>query len=226
MTDKDFYKENGYLIFNTNIDFKLINSVIETIDYKSNSRIQDAWITNQYVKQLALHDNIFNKIKELYNKEPLPFQTLNFNKGTQQRIHSDTIHFNSYPSGNMCGVWIALEDITDINGPLFYYPGSHKEPELNMQNLGLKNGADDYSLYEIMIQKIIDTKDYDKFYGIMPKGYAIIWASNLLHGGSEVKDKQATRHSQVTHYFFESEYYWTPLLSTTNYIYRQPAFIK
>jgi len=28
----------------------------------------------------------------------------------------------------MCGVWLALEDIDADNGPLIYYPGSHRGP--------------------------------------------------------------------------------------------------
>ena len=61
----------------------------------------------------------------------------------------------------------------------------------------------------------------------MKKGQAIIWASNLLHGGEQVKDINSTRHSQVTHYFFESEYYYTPLMSHKDKIfYRNPIWIK
>ena len=26
----------------------------------------------------------------------------------------------------MCGVWVALEEVTPDNGPLCYYPGSHR----------------------------------------------------------------------------------------------------
>ena len=32
------------------------------------------------------------------------------------------------PEGFMCGVWVALEDMDMENGPLVYYPGSHKLP--------------------------------------------------------------------------------------------------
>jgi ectoine hydroxylase-related dioxygenase (phytanoyl-CoA dioxygenase family) len=36
----------------------------------------------------------------------------------------------------MCGVWVALEDIDMGNGPLIYYPGSHRVPEVTMKELG------------------------------------------------------------------------------------------
>ena len=46
------------------------------------------------------------------------------------------------------------------------------------------------------------------------KGEAIIWASNLIHGGSLPQNPALTRMSQVTHFFFEgAEFYYTPLLS-------------
>jgi hypothetical protein len=43
------------------------------------------------------------------------------------------------------------------------------------------------------------------------KGQALIWAANLLHGGSAQKDLKRTRYSQVTHYYFKGCSYYTPL---------------
>ena len=42
------------------------------------------------------------------------------------------------------------------------------------------------------------------------KGQALVWAANLLHGGSPIKDPARTRHSQVNHYFFEGCLYYQP----------------
>src|SRR5215207_9806689 len=75
-------------------------------------------------------------LQELYQRKPLPFQTLNFPVGTEQQPHSDTIHFNSIPAGFMCGVWIALEDMDENNGTLIFYPQSHKLPEATMRDAG------------------------------------------------------------------------------------------
>ncbi len=44
----------------------------------------------------------------------------------------------------------------------------------------------------------------------VPKGTAIAWAANLLHGGSPVRDRERTRHSQVTHYYFSNCLYYQP----------------
>ncbi|MGL6281893.1 MAG: phytanoyl-CoA dioxygenase family protein, partial [Microcoleaceae cyanobacterium] len=100
-------------------------------------RIQDAWTFNQDVKSLAIAPKVIDLLKALYQREPIPFQTLNFRTGTQQATHSDIIHFSSVPTGFMCGVWIALEDVDINNGPLHYYAGSHKLPAFNLADLGI-----------------------------------------------------------------------------------------
>jgi len=41
----------------------------------------------------------------LYQRRPIPFQTLNFDSGTEQATHSDLVHFYSFPRRFMCGVW-------------------------------------------------------------------------------------------------------------------------
>jgi ectoine hydroxylase-related dioxygenase (phytanoyl-CoA dioxygenase family) len=52
-------------------------------------------------------------------------------------MHQDTIHLSNFPSGQMCGVWIALEDIRAGSGELAYYRGSHRWPRIFMRDLGL-----------------------------------------------------------------------------------------
>jgi hypothetical protein len=48
---------------------------------------------------------------------------------------------------------------------------------------------------------------------LVKKGQAVIWAANLLHGGDPIKRAGSTRHSQVTHYYFENCTYYTPLFT-------------
>jgi len=183
------------------------------------------------VKRVATAPRVLSGLKQLFGRTALPFQTLNFPTGTEQMAHSDTIHFNSMPSGYMAGVWVALEDIDEDNGPLVYYPGSHNLPEYRMQDFGLRSSYDDYCLYEQAIDRLIKKYDLQPEYGLVRKGQAIIWHANLLHGGSAQRDKARSRHSQVTHYFFEGCRYYTPMNSTPeapdfrkpDWIMRHPA---
>jgi len=230
--DKDFvksYADNGYVIFDPEIPTELLDVTVETLKPKwaelkegADKRIQDAWSYNPHVQAIASHPKVIEKLKLLYQRAPFPFQTLNFMEGTQQATHSDMIHFNTYPARYMCGVWVAQEDITDFNGPLHYYPGSHKLPFYDMIDIGVKGSAtesekkammmyaEDYTKF---IQQIIDTLELKKATLNIKKGQAIIWSANLLHGGNKILTEGSTRYSQVSHYFFENCMYYTPRLS-------------
>jgi hypothetical protein len=216
------YADYGYAIINPEIENfdEVSQRIIEALapEYKGNGRIQDAWVFNEHVKKLALAPKVLSLLKILYQREPIPFQTLNFPVGTQQSTHSDTIHFHSVPAEFMCGVWVALEDVDANNGPLHYYPKSHKLPIFDLQHLGLTaNGSksihENYAAYDQFLQYFIQHLKLEKTEVSLRKGQAIIWSANLLHGGSPILDPSRTRHSQVTHYFFSDCIYYTPLLS-------------
>lgn len=190
------------------------------------ARVQDAWKLVDEVRQVASNANILAALQQLFGRKALPFQTLNFPIGTSQMAHSDTIHFNTIPNGYMAGVWVALEDIDSDNGPLVYYPGSHKLPYYSMQDLGLEPGYKQYPLYEQSIKKVVAEHEFEPEYGVVRKGEAIIWHANLLHGGAPQKDMSRSRHSQVTHFFFEGCKYYTPMESTADkFNYRDPIWI-
>ena len=78
------------------------------------------------VRRLATAPRI---LELLCGRGPIPFQTLNFWRGSQQATHSDAYHFHSLPTHFVAGVWVAFEDVDDGNGPLHYYPGSHRLPD-------------------------------------------------------------------------------------------------
>jgi ectoine hydroxylase-related dioxygenase (phytanoyl-CoA dioxygenase family) len=190
------------------------------------NRIMDAWRINEHVKALALAPNVLAILEQLYGRRALPFQTINFRTGTQQATHSDAMHFNSMPPGFMCGVWVALEDIDMDNGPLVYYPGSQHLPEVTMHELGLRSDREDYHEYERHVAKVIEREGLEPHYGLLKKGQALVWASNLLHGGAPQADRERSRHSQVTHVFFEGCKYYTPMRSDEDRIHwRDPVWI-
>ncbi len=218
------FNKNGYIKVDLNKYCEQVSGITNQIisdtssKYGKADRIQDLWRKSNSVKSLACNQFILDLLAKLYGRKAIPFQTLNFPIGTQQMTHSDTIHFNSVPERYMCGVWIALEDIDEYNGPLHYYPGSHKLPVYSALDIGFignkKTSEKNYkNYYEPFIQKLIKSQGLKKELATVKKGTAIIWAANLLHGGEPIKDPNRSRHSQVTHYFFKDCYYYQPLSS-------------
>lgn len=184
--------------------------------HASTNRIQDAWRYVPEVRELASSEVVKRTLRTLYGRRPIPFQTLNFRRGTEQRTHSDVVHFDSMPQRFMAGVWIALEDIGPDSGPLHYYPGSHRLAEYLPHEVCLSGSgtvAARYQEYEDFLTRLLDSSGLRKEVVRPRKGEAFIWAANTLHGGEPIADPDSTRFSQVTHYYFEGCRYWTPLAS-------------
>ncbi|MFA5969795.1 MAG: phytanoyl-CoA dioxygenase family protein [Sphingomonas sp.] len=179
------------------------------------TRVQDAWKFDADVKAIACNQHILALLGKLYGRRAFPFQTLNFPVGTQQHMHSDSIHFSSVPERFMCGVWLAMEDIGPDAGPLIYYPGSHKMPILTNEMLGrlsdVSGGVQEP--YEEAWRNLVVAHGFQPEIFCAKKGQVLIWAANLLHGGSPQHDLRLTRWSQVTHYYFEDSIYYTPAAS-------------
>ncbi|HVZ48868.1 MAG TPA: phytanoyl-CoA dioxygenase family protein, partial [Gemmatimonadaceae bacterium] len=205
------------------IDAAEAQAIIEEVDplYRSDLadgprsryRVQEAWQESPAARALACHPRILELLEALYGRRPFPFQTLNFCTGTQQRNHSDCIHFSSQPARFMCGVWVALEDTDADNGPLFYAPGSHVLPILTLTDLGMTLATANYAHYEDGVNAAMQAAGLAFEEVHVPLGTAFVWSANLVHGGTPIRDPQRTRHSQVTHYFFDDCVYYTPFLS-------------
>jgi hypothetical protein len=218
------YAEQGYVIIDPQIDEDVIDRAVAALkpefDKQNTNRIQDAWQNIEAVKAIATAPRVMEILEILYRRRPIPFQTLNFSTGSQQRTHSDSIHFNSVPERYLAGVWVALEDVHDGNGPLHYYPASHRLPFYDLSILGLKGStsssiedmlANYYTKYEDFIEELVSQKKLDKKILNLKKGQALIWSANLLHGGEKITLAGSTRYTQVNHFYFENCAYYRPM---------------
>lgn len=180
-------------------------------------RIQDEWKRDDDVREIAANERVLQLLSKLYGRQAFPFQTLNFPVGTQQDAHSDSVHFSSLPERFMCGVWLAMEDISADAGPLFYYPGSHRWPVMTNAMIGRRGYGSDLSSAQDPFapawNALCLAHGAEREIFLARKGQALIWCANLLHGGSVQTNPTLTRWSQVTHYYFEDCVYYTPAFS-------------
>jgi len=209
-------------IIPTSEDYKKDKSIQSNVyTYTNSPRLFEGWKKSESIKNLCLNEQILETLEFLYDRKPFPFSTINFIKGSNQPFHSDTIHFHSVPKLWMTGVWIALEDVTKESGALKIIPGSHKWDLWNYQDLGLSHPDDiengelvNYREYETFLKSLIETNNVKEEIIELKEGQAIIWAANLLHGGSKILDKNKTRYSQAIHYFYEGcQEYYHPMFS-------------
>lgn len=178
-------------------------------------RLQDAWKICSEVGELACLKSVTDLLARVYGRTMFPFQTLNFACGSQQHLHSDAVHFNTLPDGWMCGVWIALEDVDDDNGPLVYAPGSQAWRFIQNLDIGLTadEGQSHQSRFHKLWHAIVENsgRPFEKF--LAKTGQALIWSAHLLHGGDKHRVLQRTRWSQVTHFYGHGCLYLTPMFS-------------
>lgn len=168
-----------------------------------------------FFEQSGLADQRFFKNPELLRllsfllgKPVIPFQTLNFTHGSEQKAHSDSIHMTTEPPGYLIATWIALEDCSMDSGALIYYPGSHRLPFITTEhydsgNTALTIGDNSNKRYEDKIAQVIAENKIEKQYFLAKRGDVLVWHANLLHGGSPITREGATRKSMVCHYFAE-----------------------
>jgi ectoine hydroxylase-related dioxygenase (phytanoyl-CoA dioxygenase family) len=232
---KKFFREEGYVL----IDLQLPEHKIETLagemkeeakapirtnpkifHYNESPRIIEFWKRSRVAADLSLNEIVLDLLRILFQREPIPFSTLNFIRSTEQPMHSDAIHFGTFPPGYLAGAWVALEDIHPSSGPLAVVPKSHKWPEISLRHLGiteLPKSPDHlkeiYTRYESFVSEQIRDSGLATLTFSIPRGHCVLWDSNLLHGAVRASDFSRTRLSQVTHYHFEGVEAYSPLYS-------------
>jgi ectoine hydroxylase-related dioxygenase (phytanoyl-CoA dioxygenase family) len=166
--------------------------------------------------RILKHAELLRTIRLLMEREPRPLQTIAAHKGSQQGLHSDSIHMTTYPLGYLTAAWIAFEDIDPDCGPLVYYPGSHKLPYVFSKEAGIseedfrKEGYAPYhARYEPRIREMVAKMEPGYFHA--KKGDVLIWHANLVHGGSARRNMALSRKSVVCHFYVKNAFVYHDL---------------
>ncbi len=167
-------------------------------------RMIDYHVNSSLARQAVFCEPIAAVLKASFEDAINAFQCLTFNYGSQQAMHQDGAYVVVSKPLQFMASWIALEDVTPGSGELQYHVGSHKLDDFLFPGDSkswnpAKHGKDIHRQY---IQSLKDLKNRDDMplETFLPKkGDALIWASDLVHGGSKIEGKR-TRRSIVTHY--------------------------
>lgn len=227
------WEKDGYLKLSNFFDDEFVKGinakVSEALDAKridfnyTGKKILFAYEEVPELKKIINHPEIIEKLTSLVGHEVVPFQSINFHYGSEQAAHSDSVHMSSYPKGGLVAIWVALDDIDEDNGPLFYYPGSHKLPYATNKLIGNNVGAllspNPNKNYEDYLQQVIKANSLAAEVLSAKKGDVFIWHANLLHGGMPHLNKHKTRRSVVVHYFVKDRICYHELS-------QRPAVIK
>jgi len=169
-------------------------------------KLNDLFLSQDKIRKLVVGERLAPILRQLLKGFPMVCNSLNFEFGSQQGYHFDTFYMPSPTPNKMVASWIALEDTTENNGPLSYFPGSHKIPPYLFSKGTTHLIEKELPAFEDYIKKEIEKRGLKAESLLAKKGDVLIWHSQLFHGGSPIKDKSKTRKSLVTHYFTSEDF--------------------
>lgn len=169
-------------------------------------KLNDLYLSQSDVRDLIVGQELAPILQELLQGTPMVCNTLNFEFGSQQDYHFDTFYMPSPTPNKMVASWIALEDTTMDNGPLSYYPGSHKIPPYHFSSGSTIIVNDEMPKFRDYVYGEIKERGLKPATLLANKGDVLIWHSQLFHGGSKIVDPTMTRKSLVTHYFTNEDF--------------------
>ncbi len=184
------------------IYFRMATNDSRLVSYKLN----DLYLENEAILDLNLDPRLCNILRELLGGRPLVFNTLNFERGSQQRDHFDTFYMPPVVPNKMLATWIALEKGSESSGPLRYYPGSHKIPPYRFSNGKFTAIASEMAAFDEYISRNLRDYNLSPTTFFPEAGDVFIWHAQLYHGGTPILNPELTRKSLVTHYFRARDY--------------------
>lgn len=169
-------------------------------------RFPDAHTAVPELRELSAHPDIHRMMSIILQDAPVVTQSLYFPMGSDQPLHRDPWYVKTTPIENMVAAWIPLEDIHPDSGPLSFVPGSHRlswhpfTNELTEDIIFDRKDEEHFRPHLHQMHKNINWNHLNIEHFTPKIGEILIWHSGLVHGGSEVKNKDLTRKSFVIHF--------------------------
>jgi ectoine hydroxylase-related dioxygenase (phytanoyl-CoA dioxygenase family) len=142
--------------------------------------VRNLWRLEQHnprLKALAEREDILALIAPLVHGEPVLAAVETFNKpariGSGVPYHQDNAYFCRTPP-DMLTVWIAIDPVTEANGPVFFIKGSHTQGVLPTKPSGVRGNS-------IGMAEIPSTPLTEQFCALLAPGDATIHHCNTIH---------------------------------------------
>lgn len=132
---------------------------------------------NQYFKRLGEQDSITALVAKLVNGKPVLAAVETFDKpalvGSGVPYHQDNAYFCQSPP-DMLTLWVAIDPVTELNGPVYFLKGSHKSGMKPTKGSGVKGNS-------IGLADIPKTPVSQQFCGLLSSGDATIHHCETIH---------------------------------------------
>jgi phytanoyl-CoA hydroxylase len=171
-------------------------------------RLNDFHSLSEAASLILMNPVILRLVRLILDDVPIGMQSLTFEYGSEQGCHQDFPYVKSGILSHLIGSWVACEDVTAENGPLFYYRGSHRIPKFSFDGELAFDGRRPELVeeFEAYLDAECRARELEKIVQQMRKSDVVLWHAALVHGGSPVVDRAKTRKSFVSHYSTQGAY--------------------
>ncbi|MCG8458235.1 MAG: phytanoyl-CoA dioxygenase family protein [Holophagales bacterium] len=172
-------------------------------------RLNDIQDVSDAARRAMLDSRIMRFLRAYFAGSPVAMQSLFFEFGSEQGTHQDFPYVQSQILSHLVGCWIACDDVDADNGPLFYYPGSHRLPKFDWGDGSLTFDGRDHSQVERFadyLEHAAEQAGLERLTFHAGRGDVFLWHGALVHGGSPATDPKKTRRSLVVHYSSRDAY--------------------
>lgn len=172
---------------------------------RHNHKVNDLYLSEPELRNVAISERLGMILEELLGDEPTICNTLNFDKGSAQADHLDTLYMTPVSERGLVATWMALEDAEADAGPLRYYPESNQIAPYRFSSGSMHTKADEMPQWSDYMAGEVERRGLEEKRFLARKGDLFIWHALLLHGGSPINNPELTRQSLVTHYWPQRE---------------------
>lgn len=172
-------------------------------------RVMDIQDVSEPARAIMLHPAIIHHLLLIFGDTPVAMQSLFFEYGSEQHLHQDFPFVQAQHLSHLVGCWVACEDVTAENGPLFYYPGSHQVPKFDFGGGSLRYDGEDEAkvdAFEAHLAAACAAAGLERRVLHAKKGDVFLWHAALVHGGSPTTQPDRSRKSLVIHYSTPAAY--------------------
>jgi ectoine hydroxylase-related dioxygenase (phytanoyl-CoA dioxygenase family) len=168
-------------------------------------KVNDLYLTDKRLRDITLSELLGAVLAELLGDEAVICNSLNFDRGSQQPDHLDTLYMTPLTDTKLVATWMAVEDVQPGAGPLRYWPESNHIPVRRFSSGLLHSIADEMPAWSDYMTSQTEKLGLheDRFFA--KRGDVFIWHALLLHGGCRIEDPSTTRSSVVTHYWAQED---------------------
>jgi ectoine hydroxylase-related dioxygenase (phytanoyl-CoA dioxygenase family) len=196
-----FERGNGDVLYQNHGDHT-VHRLTEPVD-PTGARVVDSYVPLIEALDLFNSPDLVRFLRILFQTRPLLFQSLSFDKGSQQGLHQDTAYVVVDEPLNLAACWIALEDVRAGSGELMYAVGSHRLPDWDF-GAGRKHwnaetdGFETHDAWGRHLAEFGERNGVKRF--LAKEGDILIWHADLAHGGSPIANPSLSRRSLVGHF--------------------------